>query len=320
LGNAVILKPHPHSILCGGFVFARIFEEAGFPSGLLQVLPADGDDAKTFETDPNISMVHFTGSTPTAARVAELSSKYLKKVSVSGSGKNPLVILDDVSSMDAAISTAVFSTFYFGGQSCMTAGRHLIQRTLYSRYCSGLAEAASKLNVGDPIKDESVFYGPMIDPHSVKRLHELIDDARSKGAELLCGGTSVGNFFAPTVLKDVDSSMRVWQEEIFGPIAAVTAFDTDEDAVQLANSTSLGLSGAVLGSLTRAREVANRLHTGMVHINDKTTDDCAYVPFGGVKGSGNGGRYGSYVNWDEYTQVRWFTESNEAKTIAGFKK
>ena len=202
----------------------------------------------------------------------------------------------------------------------MTAGRHLIHKSLYKQYSTGLAEAASKLKVGDPVKDESVFYGPMIDPRSVKRLHELVDDAKAKGAQLLCGGTSEGNFFAPTVLTDVDASMRVWQEEIFGPIAVLTAFDSDKEAIELANSTSLGLSGAVLGSLARARDIASSLHTGMVHINDKTTDDCAYVPFGGVKGSGNGGRYGSYVNWDEYTQVRWFTESNEAKIIAGFKK
>lgn len=202
----------------------------------------------------------------------------------------------------------------------MTAGRHLIQKTIYHDYCLQLAKEAKLLKVGDPLKDEGVFYGPMIDPNSVARLHEIVEDAKAKGAELLCGGESEGAFFAPTVLKGVTREMRAWQEEIFGPIAAVTSFASDEEAIELANETSLGLSAAVLGSLSRARVIANALQTGMVHINDKTTDDSAYVPFGGVKGSGNGGRYGSYVNWDEYTQVRWFTESIHAHAIAEFKR
>lgn len=320
MGNAVLLKPHPHSILCGGYAFARIFEEAGFPEGVIQVLPADGADAQTFETDKNISMVHFTGSSATGARIAELASKTLKKVSISGSGKNPFIVLDDVPDLDAVVSNAIFATFYFGGQSCMTAGRHLVQQPVYEDYISKFVEAAKQLQVGNPVENENVFYGPMIDPKSINRLSEIVEDAVKKGAELVLGGSSKGTFFEPTILKNVTSEMRAWQEEMFGPIAAVTSFTSDEDAVEMANDTEYGLSGAVFGSLGRARNIANRMNTGMVHINDKSTDDSAYVPFGGTKQSGNGGRYGSYVNWDEYTQMRWFTESVTAQPLHSFKK
>lgn len=314
-GNAVLLRPHPSSIVCGGFMFARIFEEAGLPPGLLHVIPARGKDAEAFETDPNISMIHFTGSTSTGQRIAETASRTLKKVSISGSGKNPFVVLEDVEDMDALISTAVYSTFYFGGQSCMTAGRHLVHRSLVNQYIRGFVEVASKLVVDNPLTNPDAFYGPMIQPESVHRQEEIVNDAVAKGAELHLGGKFNGPFFYPTVLSGVKPGMQVWEEEIFGPIAAITAFDTDEEAIQLANDTPYGLSGAVVGSQVRATRVAERLQTGMVHINDRSTDDSAYIPFGGVKLSGNGGRYGSYVNWEEYTQWRWFTVSEKPSLI-----
>ena len=314
-GNAVLVKPHPSSNVCGGFVFARIFEEAGLPPGLLHVIPAKGKDSEAIETDPNISMIHFTGSSATGQRIAEVASRSLKKVSISGSGKNPLIVLDDVEDMDAVISTAVYSTFYFGGQSCMTAGRHLIHSSLVDEYIQRFVEAASELIVDNPLTNPDAFYGPMIQPESVKRQEEIVEDAVAKGAKLHLGGKSDGPFFHPTVLSGIKPGMQAWEQEIFGPIAAITAFDTDEQAIQMANDTPYGLSGAVLGSPARATRVAEQLQTGMIHINDRSTDDSAYVPFGGVKLSGNGGRYGSYVNWDEYTQWRWFTVSDHPTRI-----
>lgn len=315
-GNAVLLKPHPSSIVCGGFVFARIFEEAGLPHGLLHVIPAKGKDNEVFETDPNISMIHFTGSTATGQQVAQAASRFLKKVSISGSGKNPFIVLDDVEDMDALISNAVFSTFYFGGQSCMTAGRHLVHASLIDEYIKRFVDAASILVVDNPLTNPDAFYGPMIQPESVKRQEEIVQDAVAKGAKLHLGGKADGPFFHPAVLSDVKPGMLAWDEEIFGPIAAITAFQTDEEAIQMANDTPYGLSSAVFGSQVRATRIAERLQTGMVHVNDKSTDDSAYVPFGGVKLSGNGGRYGSYVNWDEYTQWRWFTISEKPSLIA----
>jgi benzaldehyde dehydrogenase (NAD) len=314
-GNAVLLRPHPSSIVCGGFIFARIFEAAGLPPGLLHIIPARGKDAEVFETDPNISMIHFTGSSATGQRIAEAASRLLKKVSISGSGKNPFIVLDDVEDMEALISTAVYSTFYFGGQSCMTAGRHLVHRSLVNQYIQRFVEVARQLTIDNPLTNPNAFYGPMIQPESVHRQDEIVKDAVAKGATLHLGGKFEGAFFYPTVLSEVKPGMQAWDEEIFGPIAAITTFDTDEEAIQLANDTPYGLSSAVFGSPTRATRVAEQLQTGMVHINDRSTDDSAYVPFGGMKLSGNGGRYGSGVNWDEYTQWRWFTISEKPSLI-----
>ncbi len=279
------------------------------------MIPARGKEAEAFETDPNIAMVHFTGSSAAGQRIAETASRSLKKVSISGSGKNPFVVLDDVADLDAVVSTAVYSTFYFGGQSCMTAGRHLIHRSLIDEYINLFAAAASQLVVDNPSTNPNAFYGPMIQPKEVKRQDEIVKDAVAKGAKLHLGGKFNGPFFYPTVLSDVKPGMQVWEQEIFGPIAAITAFDTDSEAIEMANDTPYGLSAAVLGSQVRATRIAEQLQTGMVHINDRSTDDSAYVPFGGMKLSGNGGRYGSYVNWDEYTQWRWFTVSLEPTRI-----
>lgn len=315
-GNAVLLRPHPSSIICGGFVFARLFEEAGLPDGLLHVIPARGKDNEAFEIDPNISMIHFTGSSSTGKKIAEIASRSLKKVSISGSGKNPFVVLDDVEDMDAVISNALFSTFFMGGQSCMTAGRHLVHSSLYHEYIQSLVAAAKKLVVDNPMTNPDAFFGPMIQPKSVQRQVKLVQDAVDKGATLHLGGDAKGSFFYPTVLSDVTPEMQAWQQEIFGPIAAITPFDNDREAIALANDTPYGLSGAVFGSPKRATRVAEQIHTGMIHINDRSPDDSAYVPFGGVKFSGNGGRYGSYVNWEEYTQWRWFTVSDRPSLIA----
>jgi benzaldehyde dehydrogenase (NAD) len=312
MGNAVLLKPHRTAIMSSGLVFARVLEEAGFPAGIFHCIPAEGADAEAFETDPNIAMVHFTGSTVTGQRVAEAASRSLKKVSISGSGKNPFIVLDEVDDFDAMISAAVYCAFYFSGQVCMAAGRHIIQRSLHDRYVSALVEQARTLVVDDPWTNPKAYYGPMTLPGAVERMDAIVADALAKGAALRSGGARNGPYYPPTVLTGVKPGMRAWDEEIFGPIAVITAFDTDEEALAMANDNPYGLSGCVFGSEARAHALARRIEAGMVHVNDKSTDDAAYVPFGGVKGSGNGGRYGSYVNWDEYTQTRWITVSPHA--------
>lgn len=315
VGNAVLLKPHKTAVMSSGFVFARVLEEAGFPDGVFHCIPAEGKDAEAFETDPLIGMVHFTGSTATGAKVAETASRTLKKVSISGSGKNPFVVLDDVPDFDAVVSAAVYANFYFSGQVCMAAGRHLVHRSLHDRYLEALVAAAQKLVVDDPWTNPNASYGPMTLPGAVDRMDAIVADAVGKGAKLHLGGKKNGPYYPPTVLSGVRPGMRAWDEEIFGPIAAVTAFDTDDEAVEKANDTPYGLSAAVFGSADRATRVGLRIESGMLHVNDKPVDDAAYVPFGGVKQSGNGGRYGSYVNWVEYTQTKWVTVSPKPNAV-----
>ena len=285
-GNAVLLKPHKTAIMCSGFVFARVLEEAGFPDGIFHCIPAEGKDAEAFETDPNISMVHFTGSTVTGARVAEAASRTLKKVSISGSGKNPFIVLDDVADFDAMISASVYGSFYFSGQVCMAAGRHLVHRSLHEKYIEALVAAAKKIVLDDPWKNPDAYYGPMTLPSAVDRMDAIVADAVAKGATLHLGGKKSGPYYPPTILSGVKPGMRAWDEEIFGPIAAITAFDTDEEAIAKANDNAYGLSAAVFGTEARATRVGLQIESGMVHVNDKATDDAAYVPFGGVKGFG----------------------------------
>ena len=315
MGNAVMLKPHKTAIMCSGFVFAKVLEEAGFPDGIFHCIPAEGKDAEAFETDPNISMVHFTGSTATGQRVAEAASRTLKKASISGSGKNPFIVLEGTPDLENVIKAALYTAFYFSGQVCMAAGRHLIHESLHDQYVDALAEAASKLVIDDPWRNPDASYGPMTLPGAVDRMQEIVDDAVKKGAAIKIGGKKNGPYFPPTILTGVKPGMRAWDEEIFGPIAPVTSFKTDEEAVAKANDTQYGLSAAVFGPVERATSVGLQIESGMVHVNDKSTDDAAYVPFGGVKGSGNGGRYGSYVNWDEYTQTKWITVSNTPQGV-----
>lgn len=314
-GNAVLLKPHKTAVMSSGFVFARVLEEAGFPDGIFHCIPAEGKDAEAFETDPRIGMVHFTGSTATGAKVAEAASRSLKKVSISGSGKNPFVVLDDVADFDAVISASLYATFYFSGQVCMAAGRHLVHRSLHDKYVEALVAAAKKLVVADPWTNPEADYGPMTLPGAVDRMDQIVADAVGKGAKLHLGGKKNGPYYPPTVLTGVKPGMRAWDEEVFGPIAAITAFDTDDEAVGMANDTPYGLSAAVFGSADRATRVGLRIESGMLHVNDKPVDDAAYVPFGGVKQSGNGGRYGSYVNWFEYTQTKWITVSARPNAV-----
>ncbi|WP_428342522.1 aldehyde dehydrogenase family protein [Mycobacterium sp.] len=314
-GNAVLLKPHKTAIMSSGFVFARVLEEAGFPDGLFHCIPAEGADAEAFETDPNISMVHFTGSTATGARVAEAASRTLKHVSISGSGKNPFVVLDDVADFDAMISAALYASFYFSGQVCMAAGRHLVHRSVMDRYLDALGVAAKRLVVDDPWANPDADYGPMTLPGAVDRMDAIVADAVDKGATLHLGGAKKGPFYPPTILSGVAPGMRAWDEEIFGPIAAITAFDDDDDAIAQANDTAYGLSAAVFGSEQRATRVGLAIESGMVHVNDKPVDDAAYVPFGGIKQSGNGGRYGAGVNWAEYTHTKWITISATASIV-----
>jgi benzaldehyde dehydrogenase (NAD) len=310
MGNAVVLKPHRTAIMCSGFVFASVLEEAGFPDGIFHCIPAEGANAEAFETDPNIAMVHFTGSTSTGQRVAEAAGRSLKKVSISGSGKNPFIVLEGTEPLGNVIAAALYASFYFSGQVCMAAGRHLVHESVHDDYVAGLAAAAEKLIVDDPWVNPAASYGPMTLPGAVDRMQEIVDDAVARGARIVTGGRKAGPYFPPTILTGVGPGMRAWDEEIFGPIAPVTRFVGEDEVVALANDTHYGLSASVFGPLERANAVGLQIEAGMVHVNDKSTDDAAYVPFGGVKGSGNGGRYGSYVNWDEYTQTQWITVSN----------
>jgi benzaldehyde dehydrogenase (NAD) len=305
-GNAVVLKPDPQTAVAGGVLIARAFEEAGLPSELLHVLPGDSDVGEALCTNSNIAMVAFTGASATGRRVGELCGQHLKKVSLELGGKNSLIILDDAD-LDLAASNTAFGTWLHQGQICMATGRVLAHDSIANQLLQRLIDKANHLPVGDPMTGK-VALGPLINQQQVQRVNAIVKDSVAAGAVVKAGGTSDGLFYKPTVLAGVTPGMRAFDEEIFGPVAVVTTFKTDDEAVSLANRTEYGLSAAVISkSLSRALAVGNRLQTGLLHINDHTVADEPHIPFGGRGASGNGSRIGGPANWEEFTQWQWVT-------------
>jgi benzaldehyde dehydrogenase (NAD) len=311
LGNAVVLKPDPRTAVCGGFVIARLFELAGLPEGVLQVLPGEGAAGAALTSDPNIAMIQFTGSTAAGRKVGEAAGRHLKKVSLELGGKNSLIVLDDAD-LDLAIANTAWGVYLHQGQICMSSGRVLVQRGIYDRFLARLTEKAKSMVVGDPAAGQ-VHLGPLINAAQRDHVARVVKAAIEEGATLEAGGGYEGLFFKPTVLAGVSRDNPAFNDEIFGPVAVVVPFETDEDAIALANDTEYGLSMAVLGQdVGRALKVGERLHTGLLHINDQTVNDDVVNPFGGVGASGNGTSIGGAANIEEFTQWQWITVKCDA--------
>lgn len=306
VGNAVVLKPDPRTTICGGVVIARLFEEAGLPAGLLQLIPGAGDAGAAVCSDPNVAMVAFTGSTAAGRKVGELAGRHLKKVSLELGGKNALIILEDAD-LDVAASNAAWGAYLHQGQICMAAGRILVHERVAREFTERLAIRARQLPVGDPVSS-NIAIGPMINASQCDHVQDIVDRSVAAGARLEAGGTRDGLFYAPTVLSGVIPGMAGFEEEIFGPVACVTSFASDEQAIHLANSTEYGLSAGILSNdVGRALRLGNQLRTGLLHINDQTIADDVVNPFCGVGASGNGTSIGGPANWEEFTQWRWLT-------------
>lgn len=305
-GNAVVLKPDPRTPVSGGVLMAHLFEEAGLPADLLQVVPGDAEAGEAIVVDPDTTMISFTGSTATGRRVGELAGKNLKKVALELGGKNSLIVLDDAD-LELAASNGAWASWLHQGQICMSAGRHLVHEKVAEKYTKLLAEKARRLPVGDPATQD-VALGPLITTKQLDRVRRIVDESVRAGARLHAGGAHRDLFYSPTVLSGVDPAMPAFREEIFGPVVSITSFATDEEAVALANDTEYGLSAGIISrSIARAKAIADRLNVGLVHINDQTVADDGFMPMGGRGASGNGSRHGGPANWDEFTQWQWVT-------------
>ncbi|MDE1179422.1 benzaldehyde dehydrogenase [Paraburkholderia sp.] len=311
LGNAVVLKPDPRTSVCGGFVIARLFELAGLPNGVLHVVPGDGAAGAALTSDPHIAMIQFTGSTAAGRKVGETAGRHLKKVSLELGGKNSLIVLDDAD-LELAVANTAWGVYLHQGQICMATGRVLVQRKIYDRFVEKLVDKAASLTVGDPAAGD-VALGPLINAAQRDHAARVVADAQQAGATLETGGHFRDLFFEPTVLSGVTPDNPAFNEEIFGPVAVVVPFDSDEDAIALANRTEYGLSMAIVTSnVGRALRMGERLRTGLLHINDQTVNDEVINPFGGVGASGNGTSIGGPANWEEFTQWQWMTVKGEA--------
>ncbi len=251
-------------------------------------------------------MIHFTGSTAVGRQIAATAGGLLKKVSLELGGNNALLVLDDAD-VEQATMIGAWSAYHYQGQTCITAGRHIVERGAADAYVAGLAARATAITMGNTVTEE-VGLGPMINSRQIERAKAMLDEAVAEGATIVTGGEVDGPYFRPTVVTGVSRQSRLWNEEIFAPIAPVLVVDTDDEAVEVANDTAYGLVDSVIsGNVQRGLDVARRLRAGMVHLNDATPQDEALAPFGGIGQSGLGGRSGGDSNIEEFTERRWLT-------------
>lgn len=305
-GNAVVLKPDPRTPVSGGLALAELLAEAGLPEGLLHVLPGGADVGEALVAHPDVPCISFTGSTPAGRAIGTAAAPLLKKVHLELGGNNALLVLPDAD-LEAAASAGAWGSFLHQGQICMTTGRHLVHVSQAAQYAALLAEKANALPVGDPT-DPANALGPVIDERQRDRIHSIVTRTVGQGAVLAAGGTYDGLFYRPTVLTDVPLDSPAFAEEVFGPVAPVVAYETVDEAIDLVNASAYGLSVSILtANAFAAWELADRIESGAVHINDQTVDDEAVAPFGGSKASGTGGRFGGRASLDTFSEIQWVT-------------
>jgi acyl-CoA reductase-like NAD-dependent aldehyde dehydrogenase len=309
LGNTVVLKPSEESPWVGGLVWAEIFEEAGLPPGVLNVVTHAPGEAGAIGAEliahPRVRRINFTGSTATGRRLAEAAGRHLKRVVLELGGQNPLIVLADAD-LDHAVDAAAYGAFLHQGQICMCARRIFVERPLAADFLDRFAVKTAGLAFGDPHELDTVI-GPLINQYALATVVRRVEDAVAGGARILAGGTASGPCYPATLIVDVPPESELAQEETFGPVVMVDIVDSADEAVQRANESSFGLTAGVLtGDQERGLAIADRLEAGIIHINDQPIQDEPQMPFGGVKDSG-WGRFGVTFAAEEFTEMHWLT-------------
>jgi vanillin dehydrogenase len=307
-GNTVVLKASEESPGTH-LAIGSVFEEAGFPKGVINVITnAPPDAAEVVDeliSNPKTRRISFTGSTKIGRLIAESAGRHLKRVVLELGGKAPMVVLGDAD-LEAAVSAANFGAFMNQGQICMSTERIIVDKSIADEFAKKLAAKGSALKVGDPMAPDTQI-GSMINQSAIDRVQSLVDDAVAKGAKILCGGKAQGPCYPPTVVYGVTPAMRIYHEESFGPAKPVVVAKDAEDALRIANDTPYGLSSAVFTrDLTKGLKAAERLEFGICHINGATVHDEPQMPFGGMKDSGYG-KFGGDAGLEEFTELRWIT-------------
>ncbi|MEV7031897.1 aldehyde dehydrogenase [Streptomyces sp. NPDC093272] len=307
-GNTVVLKVSPENSLSMGLL-AGLLERSGLPDGVISVLPADRETSEYLVTHRDVDKIAFTGSTRAGRRIAALAGERLKRVSLELGGKSAAILLPDAD-VDRAVQGLRFASLLNNGESCIAQTRVLAPRGRYEEVVTGLKGLVESLKVGDPA-DPDTFIGPMIRRDQQQRVRDYIEAGIAEGARLVTGGPGIppglerGNYVTPTVFADVDNSMRIAREEIFGPVLVVIPYDDEDEAVRIANDSEYGLSGGVWSADdAHALEVARRLRTGTVTVNGAAISFDG--PFGGYKASGIGREYGA-VGLAQYVEHKSVT-------------
>ena len=307
-GNTIVVKPSELAPLTP-LMLGDVLKEAGLPDGAYNVVPGLGPTAgRGLVAHEGVAKIDLTGGTETGKAVAAIAGANLTRVSVELGGKAAVIVFDDVE-LEVAVNGALFAAFIASGQTCVQGARLLVQRSLHDRLAERFIERADAIRVGDPT-DPATQMGPMISAKQLARTAHYVELGIKEGARLAAGGRRLmeppldrGYFYAPTVFTGVDNAMTIAQEEIFGPVVSITPFESEDEAIALANGTPYGLSTSVwTRDLRRAHFVADRLDVGVVWVNDHHRIDPA-SPWGGFKMSGMG-RENGLVAYQEYTQIR----------------
>ena len=306
LGNGVVLKPHQNTPIAGGSLVAKIFEEAGLPGGLLNVVITDiAEIGDAFIEHPVPKVISFTGSDKVGRHVATVCAANFKRSVLELGGNSALVVLDDAD-IDYAVDAAVFSRFVHQGQVCMAANRVLVDRSVQAEFTEKFVAKVRTLKTGDP-RDPQTVIGPVINSSQADALSGVVEQAIAEGATALLHGTATDNLVEPSVLTGVPAGSDLLRQEVFGPVVFLVPFDGEEEAVEIVNDTPYGLSGAVhTADVERGVAFAKQIDTGMFHVNDGTVHDEPLVPFGGEKHSGIG-RLNGETTVDSFTTTKWIS-------------
>ncbi|MFI5883420.1 aldehyde dehydrogenase family protein [Streptomyces sp. NPDC051554] len=306
LGNGVVLKPHQNTPIVGGSLVAKIFEDAGLPGGLLNVVITDiAEIGDAFIEHPIPKVISFTGSDKVGRHVATVCASQFKRSVLELGGNSAIVVLDDAD-IDYAVDAAVFSRYVHQGQVCMAANRVLVDRSIADEFTEKFVTKVKSLKVGDP-RDPQTVIGPVINSQQADALSGVVEQAIAEGATALVHGTTTDNLVAPSVLTGLPADSDLLRQEVFGPVAFLIPFDGEEEAVSIVNDTPYGLSGAVhTGDIERGVNFAKQIDTGMFHVNDGTVHDEPIVPFGGEKASGLGRLNGESM-LDAFTSLKWIS-------------
>ena len=315
-GNTVVVKPSEFAPISAGLMVAEIAEEAGFPPGVINVVPhAPGGAAAIadeFFASPDVRVINLIGGVNTARMLAERAGRMLKRTVLELGGYNPMIILDDVD-MDYAVRTATAGAFFHQGQICLNTRKIIVQRGIYDEFLEKFVARTKTLPSGNPL-DPTTIIGPLVHQAAVDLVDARVKEAVEKGATLHTGGTHEGLVYQPTILTNVSYDATVSNEETFGPLVIVEPVDTAEEAVQVANRTMYGLTSSILtGDTYRGFELAPTLLHGIVNVNSSTVNDEIHAPMGGVRDSGWGRTGPDALN--DFSDVIWINATSDQRPL-----